>query len=85
MKYLFVLLFALGSSTIAIGQVDSTQLIAQKDLEQIKVYEDTLQVLSYHVLRNKNKEERYFACQELIKTLVKTLKFDNSFYYSFDF
>lgn len=66
------------------AQIDSTQMMAEKDLEQMKVYEDTIKVLSYHVLRNRKEEERYYACQEVIKTLVTALKFDNSFYYPFD-
>jgi len=66
------------------AQVDSSRTIAKKDLEQLNIYQDTIQVLSYHVLRNRKEEERYYACQELIKTLVTALKLDNSFYFPFD-
>ncbi len=84
MRYLFAVLFALGIGTYTFAQSDTTKILAKNDLEQIKILEDTIQVLSYHVLRSRVEEERNYACQELIKTLVAALKFDNSFYYPFD-
>ncbi len=81
MKYLFLLLFAIGATTTSYSQ-DS--LFSDQELKQLKIYEDTIQVLSYHVLRDRKDEERYYSCQELIKTFVKALKINNSFYYAFD-
>jgi len=46
--------------------------------------EDTLGVLAYSVVNDSLAENRFAACQSLIKMLVRTLKTENSFQYPFD-
>jgi len=46
--------------------------------------EDTLSVLAYAVVNDSLPENRFAACQSLIKMLVRTLKTENSFRYPFD-
>ena len=83
MRFLFLLLFAIGLSHSAISQV-TDKTITDENLEELKTYEDSLHILSYHVLKDKEDEERFYACQELIKTFVQALKIENSFHYPFD-
>lgn len=61
-----------------LAPLDSTQLKAMHE------YEDTLKMLSYYVLRGKKEEDRFFACQNMIKTFVQALRTPNSFQYPFD-
>jgi hypothetical protein len=83
MRYLFLLLFAIGFSFSGTSQ-NTTNPITAENLKELKTYEDSLHILSYHVLRDEKSEERYYACQSLIKTFVKALKVKDSFQYPFD-
>lgn len=53
-------------------------------IQQIKLGEDTLAVLAYAVVNDSIEQERYAACRALITCLVRTLKVENSFKYSFE-
>ena len=57
--------------------------IEPTDLQAIKTYEDTIALLSYAIIHDSLPEHRFGACRKLIPTLVKALKFDNSFEYKF--
>ena len=53
-------------------------------LERLKMGEDTLALLSYAVVNDSIEQERFAACRALITTLVRTLKVEHSFHYTFD-
>lgn len=57
--------------------------IKAADLEQIKVYEDTIALMSFLVINDSLPENRFASCKKVISTLVKALKFENSFQYKF--
>ncbi|MBL0309053.1 MAG: hypothetical protein IPP77_05055 [Bacteroidetes bacterium] len=58
--------------------------LAKKDLEKIKLMEDTLYQLSNRFVYDTSLSHRREACYSFIPKLVKALKFDNSFTYPFD-
>lgn len=86
---LFILLILCLNTTISTAQptskgIPTDNTIQPNDLKALQTFEDTLKVLAYHVLRDSIDEERYYACQALIKTFAQALKIDNSFFYKFD-
>ena len=77
-RTVFLTVLCLGLSTKFYAQN-----IAEKDLEQIKIYEDSLSVYAHAILTDTSDVMRFFATQQFIPTLVKALKFENSFQYKF--
>jgi hypothetical protein len=51
--------------------------------EKIHAAEDTLAILAYAVVNDSIEQERFAACKVLITSLVRALKAENSFKYSF--
>lgn len=66
------------AQTTPLAPLDSAQL------RYLQQQEDTLRMLSYYVLRGKQEEDRFFACQNMIKEFVQALRTPNSFQYPFD-
>ncbi len=78
--FLFIVTFIfLGtfSTQASNTEIDST-------FEEIRTYEDTLGYLSYLIVNDSLEESRFRAVNKFIPTLVKALKVENSFEYSFD-
>ncbi|MFQ5446351.1 MAG: hypothetical protein ACE5FF_05405 [Saprospiraceae bacterium] len=50
---------------------------------QLKIYEDTLGLMSFLVVNDSLPENRFAACKKLITTLVQALKIEDSFHYPF--
>lgn len=80
---LALLLFGLGMPA-AQAQSEPLPPLDTAQLRTLRQHEDTLQMLSYYVLRGKLEEDRFFACQNMIKTFVTALRTPNSFQYPFD-
>ncbi|MFK7946683.1 MAG: hypothetical protein AB8G11_03760 [Saprospiraceae bacterium] len=59
------------------------EIFSETDLETIKNYEDSVDVLSGLMLHDTIAESRFISCKYMIKHLVKALKIDNSFQYKF--
>ncbi|MEM1321075.1 MAG: hypothetical protein AAGG75_12550 [Bacteroidota bacterium] len=78
---ILALLFCCGFS--AYGQ-KSDSGISPEGLEQLQQLEDTLGVLGYAIVNDSLAENRFGACHQMIKTLVKALKTPNSFEYPFE-
>ncbi len=69
---------------LPIFQVTNAQdEIAPADLEQLQLYEDTIALMSFLVVNDSLPENRFASCKKVISTLVKALKFENSFQYKF--
>lgn len=51
---------------------------------QLEAIEDTLGVLGYAIVNDSIEAERFAACKVFITTLVRALKIENSFKYSFE-
>ncbi len=68
----------------AFSQQTNSQEAIVNEYEEIKTLEDTLARLSYLVVNDSLPENRFGACREFIKLLVKTLKHENSFDYPFN-
>jgi len=82
MKIVFLpVLFILLFSAVSSGQKPE---IAEKDLAQLKEWEDTIALLSYAIINDSFPENRFGATKKLIPTLVQALKVPNSFNYPFD-
>ena len=66
----------------------SLSAFAQKEkptpLTDIEILEDTLAVLSFAMVNDSTPVKRYASCQKFIKTLVQSLKHENSFDYPFE-
>ena len=54
-----------------------------KEKEKLSALEDTLSFYAYSIVNDSLPEDRFYATRELIVTLVKTLKIENSYYYPF--
>ncbi len=59
-------------------------LISESNLQLLQQYEDTLQFFGDSVVQSANWSVREQACVKFVKTLVRALKTENSFYYPFD-
>lgn len=81
MKKLTLALFAVSFALAAWSQPAG---LSQKDLAQLKEYEDTLGLVSFLVVNDSLPENRFGSCKKLITTLVKALKTPNSFKYPFE-
>lgn len=64
--------------------VNENRTIAKRDLEKVRLLEDTLHFLSNTLTYDSFLDVRQKACYAFIPKLVEALKFDNSFYYPFD-
>ncbi len=96
LKYCSVLLGMLGFSMAVFAQ-DTTRVPSQDTIEfsyadlpfsesvllALQQYEDTIDVLTNHVLHDTSEIVRMNACKFVIKTLVKALKTPKSFEYPF--
>ena len=60
------------------------QIIDSTNFDKIRTYEDTLGYLSYLIVNDSLETSRFAAVNKFIPTLVKALKYENSFNYSFD-
>lgn len=78
--FLFVLLLGL-STCYTFAQSNQ---IAPADLAQLEELEDTLGLLSFLIIKDSLPENRFAATKKMIPTLVKALKFKNSFHYPFE-
>ncbi|MCB0601850.1 MAG: hypothetical protein KDC28_11500 [Saprospiraceae bacterium] len=58
--------------------------ILEQNAERLMQYDDTLQTLAHGLFSADKPEERFIACEHFIKSLVRTLKVENSFYYPFE-
>ncbi|MBK6731687.1 MAG: hypothetical protein IPG60_12280 [Bacteroidetes bacterium] len=58
--------------------------ITPADLVQMRLYQDTLRMLGDSLAYSKDWSIREHAAVQMVRTLVKTLKPDNSFYYPLD-
>jgi len=58
--------------------------IAENDLTQLKLYEDTIKWLGNTIVQNTDWQLRESASAKIIPTLVKALKIKNSYQYPFD-
>ncbi len=81
MKKIIVLAFCLGCFGFAHAQSGE---LSEENRTTIKTWEDTLAVLSYAVINDSLPEFRFAACRNMIPTLVKALKLENSFQYPFE-
>lgn len=81
MKKIIVLAFCLGLFGFARAQSGE---LSEENRATIKTWEDTLAVLSYAVINDSLPEFRFAACRNMITTLVKALKLENSFQYPFE-
>lgn len=62
---------------------DYATMFSETDLQTIRNYEDSVDVLSGLMLHDTVATSRYISCKYMIKHLVKALKVDNSFNYGF--
>lgn len=60
------------------------QQLAQRDLQQMRLYEDTLSRLADSMIDARDEMTRQAACYNFIKSLVRSLKTLGSFNYAFD-
>ncbi|NJN78151.1 MAG: hypothetical protein HC803_07315 [Saprospiraceae bacterium] len=60
-----------------------TKIFSDSDLETIRSYEDSVDVLSGLMLHDTSETSRFLSCKYMIKHLVHALKVDNSFQYKF--
>jgi hypothetical protein len=58
--------------------------LSKETQERIHMHEDTLGILAYAVVNDSIEQERFAACRQLITSLVRSLKYENSFHYSFE-
>ncbi len=58
--------------------------ISEADRAAIHEIEDTLAVLGFAVINDSLPDERFLACRQMIPTLVRALKKNNSFNYPFE-
>ncbi|MDX1939962.1 MAG: hypothetical protein SFU99_05375 [Saprospiraceae bacterium] len=82
MNKLFVLILCLGFSVSLAAQPPKN--ITEENRQTIHTWEDTLAVLSYAVINDSMPDYRFAACRNMIPTLVKALKIENSFQYPFE-
>lgn len=86
MSKLIHLLVGLCFTVCSLSQIqaqDYSKIFSEKDLTTIQTYEDSVDVLSGLMLHDTLANSRYLSCKYMIKHLVKALKIDNSFQYSF--
>ncbi len=82
-KLVFSTLFSLlifGATAQSAKEVKSDSL---HNFDAIKTYEDTLALLSFLIVNDSLEENRLLAVRKFIPTLVKALKYENSFQYPF--
>ncbi|MFZ2899336.1 MAG: hypothetical protein WA004_11975 [Saprospiraceae bacterium] len=58
-------------------------VLPEEDMAKLKLYEDTIALLSYAIINDSFPENRFGATKKLIPTLVAALKTPNSFHYPF--
>lgn len=83
-NYFWTLLVLLPLVLPAQNKPKATGTLSPEVLEQLRLQEDTLVILSYAVVNDSLADLRFLACRSLIKALVRTLKVENSFLYPFD-
>ncbi len=65
------------------NKIEPARKLDKASIEQLRLYEDTLAVLSYAVVNDSAEERRFASCRVLVQALVRALKVDNSFKYPF--
>ena len=83
-KLFFSLIFSFLIFGAAAQPDQTTKSVSKQDLHAIKTYEDTLALLSFLIVNDSLDENRLLAVKKFIPTLVKALKFQNSFQYPFE-
>jgi hypothetical protein len=81
-NFFFLLVFSLLIP--ALGQSQTKLKLSAASQKQLKLYEDTLGVLSFLVINDSLPESRFGATRKMILTLKKALKVTNSFAYKFE-
>ncbi len=83
MKLISKLLF---SSVLCLGiaNVGNAQKLSGSDMKVLAKMEDSLKEISRKMVFSENPAERFRSDSLFIRTLIRTLKHPNSFYYSFD-
>jgi hypothetical protein len=80
-----IVLFILGSFLLGSGVIKASNIInPDSSRSEMAVLEDTLGYLSYLIVNDSLEENRFAAVKKFIPTLVKALKKENSFDYSFE-
>ncbi|MBK7873868.1 MAG: hypothetical protein IPJ74_26050 [Saprospiraceae bacterium] len=82
MNRLFVILLCLGFGISLNAQ--SKDKLSEENWNTIHTWEDTLAILGYAVVNDSIEDYRFAACRNMIQTLVKALKTENSFQYPFE-
>ena len=59
-------------------------ILTPENSTKIHEIEDTLAILGFVVINDSIEQERFAACRQLITTLVRALKVENSFRYPFE-
>lgn len=76
-------IFVVGFSILVLSLPVKAQL-SLDHAEQLMQYDDSLQTLAHGVFSAEKPEERFVACEHFIKSLVRALQVENSFYYPFE-
>ncbi|HOY19078.1 MAG TPA: hypothetical protein PLC89_17360 [Haliscomenobacter sp.] len=66
------------------GQAQSKTKLSGAAQKELKLYEDTLGILSFLVINDSLPESRFAATRKMILTLKKALKVSNSYQYKFE-
>jgi hypothetical protein len=80
---LIVILFCLSMAASA-QKTKPAGVLTPENAARIHEIEDTLGILGFVVVNDSIEQERFAACRQLITTLVRALKVENSFRYPFD-
>lgn len=78
----FLLVFSLLIPVF--GQAQGKVKISPAGQKELKLYEDTLGILSFLVINDSIPESRFAATRKMILTLKKALKVTNSYHYKFE-
>lgn len=76
--------FSLAAIMLLCVKQAPAQLLKTADKKEFREREDTLQKLAYRIVFDREAEQRFRADSIFIRTLVRTLKLKESFYYPFD-
>lgn len=80
---LIALIIGLAAGASA-QKVKPAGVLTPENSAKIHEIEDTLAILGFVVVNDSIEQERYAACRQLITTLVRALKIENSFRYPFE-
>lgn len=83
-KLFFSVIFSFLFWGLSAQQENTISTSSTTDFAKIKVYEDTLALLSFLIVNDSLEENRLLAVKKFIPTLVTALKLENSFHYPFE-